>query len=134
MYDHHEPTAYEMDLSLWSDLHKDVYGFRPRGQNPTAEELPAIFDALSRELEIVMAEEQRARLLKQKEIKAYVRECMSAGMTGEAAMQENFRMVGADRMYGWEDYCYLMGIGLRYARCLEKRIPVPGPAWGEHED
>lgn len=130
MYDHHEPTEAEMDHQIWSDLHKDVYGFRPRG--PVPKDLAAEMQRLQAELVEVMAEERRRRLSKQKEIKAYVRECMATGMTGLRALEEHFRMVRADHHYGWEDYCYLMGIGYALEHYLARRkVFAPGPGWGE---
>jgi hypothetical protein len=134
-YAYREPTDYEMSLSVWSDLHKDVYGFRPRHKAPTQEELPAEFARLQKELDCVMAEEHWCKLQAQKSLKLYVRECMKTGMTALAALQEDFRLIGADRMYGWEHYCFERGIGYALGRYLDRReAPLPGPAWGEHED
>lgn len=134
-YAYAEPTEYEMSLSVWSDLHKDVYGFRPRGKTPTEAELPAEFERLQKELDAVMAEEHWGRLQAQKSLKLYVRECMKTGMTAVSALQEDFRLVGADPMYGWEQYCWERGIGFALGRYLDRRkVKTPGPAWGEHED
>ncbi len=133
MYAYREPTAYEMDLSLWSDLHKDVYGIRPRGRNPSREELPAEFERLSALLTEVMAEERQAQRDRQKQLKHYVRLCMTMGMTGRAALEEAFRLSDADPMYGWEQFCFTRGIGYALDRYLTRHgVKTPGPAWGDH--
>jgi len=47
-------------LGLYSDLHKDVYGFRPRGYwSPSATEadIAAEIESLGKQLEVVMDEE-----------------------------------------------------------------------------
>jgi len=43
-----------MDYDFFSDLYKDVYGFRPRGIVPTAE----LLDSLQRELNNQLAEDR----------------------------------------------------------------------------
>tara|TARA_R110000751_G_scaffold65475_1_gene133924 strand:- start:522 stop:758 length:237 start_codon:yes stop_codon:yes gene_type:complete len=57
-----------MDYDFFSDLYKDVYGFRPRGIVPT----PELLDSLQRELSNQLAEE---RAIEDKSINA----CMDHG-------------------------------------------------------
>jgi len=57
-----------MDYDFFSDLYKDVYGFRPRGIVPTTE----LLDSLQRELNNQLAEE---RAIEDKSINA----CMDHG-------------------------------------------------------
>ena len=113
-----EPTQHEIDLSVWSDLHKDVYGFRPRGPAPA--DLDAEFTRLQAELDVVMLRERREKIAAAKVVKARLRKMMREhGITGLAALRFDYEALECD--YGWEQYAFETGVSFGFAYILDRR-------------
>jgi hypothetical protein len=104
--------------ATYSDLHKDVYGFRPRGVNfETQEEYDAEYERLVRQLDVVMEDERLAKIRAVKTVKDRLCGLMrDHGIDGLTALQWDYDAMGCDGWYGWEDYCYTTGIGFALDR------------------
>jgi len=120
-----EPTQHEIDLSVWSDLHKDVYGFRPRGEPPA--DLAAEFARLQAQLEINEAEERKARLRNQKALKARLRIMMRENRV-DALTALRWDYEALDAYDDWGSYCFTADIGYALERYLDRR-EIKSPAY-----
>ena len=98
----------------YSDLHKDVYGFRPRSvpEYANQEEADADYQRLADQLVDVIADERRdeqeARKVVKERLRKYMREFNIDAVT---ALQWDFESFNADALYNWSEYCYKTGIG-----------------------
>lgn len=124
----------------YSDLHKDVYGFRPRNVHfETQEEFDAEYERLCRQLEVVIKEERQAELKNQKELKRRIRSLMAShSIDALTALRWDFEAFGCDSGYGWDEYCYTLNIGYRFGYILKGRGILPNPStshrdWQERE-
>lgn len=108
------------DLSVYSDLHKDVYGFRPRGITINSEaQLRAEFAFLNARLAVVEEEERQARLSAQKALKAHLRKLSADhGVDILTALRWDYE---ARDSWDWEGYCWDAGIGFALQRWLDRR-------------
>lgn len=112
----------------YSDLHKDVYGFRPRDVHfETQEEFDAEYARLVRELEVVLVEEHNERLLARKVVKERLRKYMREfNIDLLTALRWDFDSLNADALYDWSEYCYQTGIGYWFNyRLLRSGIKPP---------
>ena len=106
-------TAIIID-ETYSDLHKDVYGFRPRSVPVYADQAEADADyaRLVEELKVVMADEHREQLAARKIVKERLRKYMREfKIDAVTALQWDFDAFGADALYNWSEYCYQTDIG-----------------------
>lgn len=105
---------YEQTLSLYSDLHKDVYGFRPRDwiriRELTPDELDAEFGSLVRELArqeaVQLAAKERAYDEWSKRLR---RTATQFDVTFETALRWDFESEGVDLREA-EQYCFNLGL------------------------
>ena len=103
--------AYTFDDNTFSDLHKDVYGFRPRGHHydvASDDEKQKIWDELCEELS---ANEKAARILEQERIASFeerVEDVIGLGANNRQtairwmASQETFYHIQDVEHYVWE--------------------------------
>ena len=97
---------YTYDDNTFSDLHKEVYGFRPKADgwadwtSRTPRQKQELWNALCDELEVVMKEEKLAKDRKTQNFENRVKETLSLGTT-------NLRF---DAGYA----CYLLGLPYSY--------------------
>lgn len=112
-----EPTALENLQSLYSDFHKDVYGFRPRGMSPEFWEseaaLQAAIDDVERASVAIFAEEQEREQQAIQRFEARVAEVQAMG-AGDRATALRWIMDGSDAGGDWEYLCYQNGLPYRY--------------------
>lgn len=120
-----EPTQREIDLSVWSDLYKDVYGVRPRHEAPA--DLDAEFARLQAELEVVMAEERQTEVRNQKALKARLRVMMTQNNV-DALTALRWDYEALDAYDDWGSYCFISGIGHALERYLDRR-EIRSPAY-----
>jgi hypothetical protein len=82
-------AAFTFEYDLYSDLHKDAYGFRPRGyhrfyaDDTTDEERQEFWDWACRDLEIAIEEDQRAKEKAEAEFKGLVQKTIALGAGDE---------------------------------------------------
>lgn len=114
-------TAVVIDAT-YSDLHKDVYGFRPRNVHfETQEAFDAEYERLVKQLDVVMDEERLAKVRAIKTLKQRLRGMMrDHNIDLVTALQWDFDAMGCDGWYGWEDYCYTLGIGFALDRKMSR--------------
>lgn len=106
----------------YSDLFKDVYGFRPRHvQFESQEAFDAEYERLVKSLDEVIDEERLAKVRAIKTLKTRIRGLMrDHGIDGLTALRWDFDAMGCDSWYGWEDYCYTTGIGFALDRKMTR--------------
>jgi len=112
----------------YSDLHKDVYGFRPRNVHfETQEEFDAEYDRLVRQLAVVIEDDRRDKVCAIKTVKNRIRGLMREhSIDVITALMWDFDAMGCDALYGWESYCYETGIGFALDRKMS-RLGVKPP-------
>lgn len=107
-------------IELFSDLHKDVYGFRPRGhwfydESATDQERQAEWDYLCQRLSEQIAEENTAKEKAWAELEARVADLVSRGAGDEQTalrwIVESLNPSETDLCYGGEWVCYELGLG-----------------------
>lgn len=121
--------AYTFSTELFSDLHKDVYGFRPRGHwfydaNTTDEERQAEWDYLCKRLGEQIDEENAAKDKAWADLEAQVADLLTRGARDE---QEALRWIvqslnpsESDLWYGGDWVCYELGLGFDRAYVFNK--------------
>lgn len=124
--------------SVYSDFHKDVYGFRPRqiamcacdydNAEQLAEALAYVEEQIARlhvEAEHVFAEEKRRQDESIAEFEAYVSKCIELGAADRAAaiawICDRANVENERGTYGWERLEYVMDIPFGY---IEKSFRV----------
>jgi hypothetical protein len=107
------------DGSVYSDLHKDVYGFRPRhAQFASMEEFDADFEALVNMLNKQMDEEAKQQVINRERFEQRVKDTMAL-VQGVDRVRAIEIIADADgeledmKFYGYErlEYCYDLGFG-----------------------
>ena len=81
-------SRFTFDYDLYSDLHKDAYGFRPRHSRfyddaTTDEERQEMWDWACRDLDIAIEEERQAKLRAEADFKALVQKTIELGARDE---------------------------------------------------
>jgi len=81
-------SKYTFDYDLFSDLHKDVYGFRPRyhefyDESTTDDERQRIWDRTCIALELEIEREAQAKIEAEAEFKAMVQKTIELGAGDE---------------------------------------------------
>lgn len=111
--------AFTFDANLFSDLHKDVYGFRPRGHwfydsNTTDEERQAEWDYLCKRLEEQIDEENAAKAKALKDLYAQVADLRSKGARNDQQalkwIVQALNPSRSDLAYGGEWVCWELGL------------------------
>lgn len=111
---------YTFSTELFSDLFKDVNGFRPRGHwfydaNTTDEERQAEWDYLCERLSRQIKEENEAKEKAWADLEARVADLMAHGAEDEQTalrwIVESLNPSESDLWYGGEWVCYELGIG-----------------------
>ena len=103
--------TYTFDDDCYSDLHKDVYGFRPRGNayvawtHMTDDEKQAEWDRLCGRLDEVMKEQQEEEALAIVEFEKMVKKVMATG-AGDRLTALRWIMDASDCNGDWEYLCY----------------------------
>lgn len=107
------------DGSVYSDLHKDVYGFRPRhAQFASMEEFDTDFEFLVKKLDEQMEEEKKQQLINRERFEQRVKDTMAL-VQGVDRVRAIEIIADADgeledmKFYGYErlEYCYDLGFG-----------------------
>ena len=81
-------SKFTFDYDLYSDLHKDAYGFRPRhcrfyDEATTDEERQELWDWACRDLDIAIEQEKQAKERAEAEFKALVQKTIELGARDE---------------------------------------------------
>ena len=104
----------------FSDLHKDVYGFRPRGlmsEEWNSEEwLQAQFQLLVKEAEIVFAEEKRREEEAIESFNRTVDAAVIGSVSRKQVIEQMIEAEGLDKNYGFdrEHFCFNNGLPFNY--------------------
>lgn len=124
--------AAQDDLCVYSDLHKDVYGFRPRNFSFASEaEFTAEFKRLAAQLEVVLDEERAEKIAAAKVLKARLRKLMADhGVDAVTALKWDFDAMDCDGRYDWGEYAYTTGVGYKLGSFL-KRKGINTPAYSD---
>jgi hypothetical protein len=113
----------QSDLSVYSDLHKDVYGFRPRGHVFASEaEFTAEFARLVVQLGEVIDEEHAAKVRAAKALKARLRGIIADhGVDAVTALRWDFDALGLRGWGDWGQYAFETGVSYKLDRFLERK-------------
>lgn len=112
--------AFTFDANLFSDLHKDVYGFRPRGHwfydaNTTDAERQEEWDYLCKKLDEQIIEENAAKEKAYSELLKQISDNMGRGARDEQQaikwIVQSLNPSESDLWYGGEWVCYELGLG-----------------------
>ena len=107
------------DEAIFSDLHKEAYGFRPRGSrfydpDATAEEKQKIWDSVLDAQRREVAQEQEREAASIKEFETRITKVIGFGAKDR---ETAIRWILQGTIEDWQDSgmaCYLMGIPYRY--------------------
>ena len=120
------------DETIISDLHKDVYGFRPRQDwwanwnSITEDAKQAIWDGLckSHEAEMAYQRERDARAIA--EFEAQVAAAIQLGASGReqaiAWIVDALELSETDRMYGGDRVCWELGLPFSMASTFDPYV------------
>ena len=129
----YELTHRENMILLYSDFHKDAYGFRPRTINVyalTTEELEADFDRFEQVCADNRKEELVAEMEADKAFRALIENTIQMGAGDEAtALRWIAECEVEDYGYDYEHYLWNQGIAYsKYGQEIAKKI---APIWGK---
>ena len=109
-------TEFTFDYDLFSDLHKDAYGFRPRyhrfyDETTTDEERQEFWDWAIRDLEIAMAEDARREAEAVASFEKAISESMEMANCDRAtAIRYQIQALGMETEYDAGYICYTLGL------------------------
>jgi hypothetical protein len=118
--------TYTFDENTYSDLYKDVYGFRPRNDgffNSSDDEKQDIWDYLLEELDRVIAMEEKREQAAIVEFEKLVQETMAMG----AKTRKTAIRWLADSFDKYDDFgymCFEYGIPYSYEKEFEKAVGI----------
>jgi hypothetical protein len=118
--------AYTFDYDLYSDLHKDAYGFRPRGgsfydADTTDEQRQWLWDQAIADLEDRLAEDARREAEAVKAFEASLEESIKLGAGDRAtAIRWAIQAGGFEREWDPGYICY--NLGLPYHKGYEEEF------------
>ena len=110
---------YTFSTELFSDLHKDVYGFRPRQHwfydtDTTDEERQKEWDYLIEQLDLQIEEDRKAKAMRLKALELDIAKNIALGAGDrETAIRwivQSLNPHSTDLMYGGEWVCYELGL------------------------
>ena len=128
-----ELTARENMILLYSDFHKDAYGFRPRGYNLyafTTEELEADFDRFEQVCADNRLEEQAAEAEADNAFRALIENTIQMG-AGNEATALRWIAEGAVEDYGYDYEHFLWSQGIAYSAYGKELAKRFAPIWGK---
>jgi len=111
-------AQFTYDENTFSDLHKDAYGFRPRGENPfwdaTPEQKQVIWDETCRALEQSIAEEDARKAVATHSFEKSIASLIAKGAGNRATairwFIESTNITKSDLAYGGSYLCYEFGL------------------------
>jgi phage baseplate assembly protein W len=108
-------TPLEKCREAYSDMFKDVYGFRPRGQDFgwTLEQYEEEFEYLDRALELRLKEEAEEQNVAVAAFEARVDEVIKLG-AGDRETALRWIMDGSEAGGDWEYFCFLTSLPYGY--------------------
>lgn len=111
--------SYTFDANLFSDLHKDAYGFRPRGHrfydaSTTDDERQQIWDYVCADLDAELLRQEREYMTAIQHLEANVQRNMDLGAADrETAIRwviQSLDLSDLDLQYGGSIVCYELGL------------------------
>ncbi len=111
------PNTIESYTQIWSDFHKDAYGFRPRGPLPqwTLEEWEAEFNRLGRIVEENNREEEARQEVAKRDVEALFAKLIKGGAPDRATALRWLH--DAHETGGDDEYlCFSLGLPYGYFR------------------
>ena len=125
-------TTYTYDERIVSDLHKEVYGCRPREgfwrhwNESTADEKQAIWDGLCKSHEAEMAAQCERDERAIAEFEAQVAAAIQLGASGReqaiAWIVDALELSETDRMYGGDRVCWELGLPFSMASTFDPYV------------
>lgn len=110
-----ESTHLEIVASIYSDIFKDVNGFRPRhdvsGWNEA--DFQSAINNLQEELEVIIKEEAHTEKILVEQFEASVQNVINFG-AGDRKTALRWLMDASEADGDWEYFCYLNGIPYGY--------------------
>ncbi len=128
-----ELTHRENMILLYSDFHKDAYGFRPRGYNLyafTTEELEADFDRFEQVCADNRLEEKAAEAEADMAFQALIANTIQMG-AGDEATALRWIAEGAVEDYGYDYEHFLWSQGIAYSKYGKEIAKKLAPIWGK---
>lgn len=128
-----ELTARENLILLYSDFHKDAYGFRPRGLNLyafTTEELEADFARFGQVCDDNRKEELVAEMEADKAFRALIENTIQMG-AGDEATALRWIAEGEVEQYGYDYEHFLWSQGIAYSAYGKEIAKKIAPIWGK---
>lgn len=119
-------TNFTYDENIFSDMHKDAYGFRPRGHEfytATPERKQEIWDRVAQDVHDEIERERLAQLDNQRRFEEHVTRTIEAGAADrETAIRWIMQAEGIDAhdaAYGGSYACYHFGVCYELAPMFE---------------
>lgn len=121
--------AYDFSTELFSDLHKDVYGFRPRNHwfydpETTDDERQAEWDYLCNKLNEQIDEENAAKAKALQDLRDRVADLRTKGARDDQQalkwIVQSLNPSAMDLAYGGDWVCYALGLGYDCAYMFNK--------------
>jgi hypothetical protein len=128
-----ELTARENMILLYSDFHKDAYGFRPRGLNLyafTTEELEADFARFEQVCDDNRKEELVAEMEADNAFRALITNTIQMG-AGDEATALRWIAEGEVEQYGYDYEHFLWKQGIAYSSYGKEIAKKIAPIWGK---
>jgi hypothetical protein len=129
----YELTHRENMILLYSDFHKDAYGFRPRTVNVyalTTEELEADFDRFEQVCADNRLEEKAAEAEADMAFQALIANTIQMG-AGDEATALRWIAEGAVEDYGYDYEHFLWSQGIAYSKYGKEIAKKLAPIWGK---
>jgi hypothetical protein len=129
----YELTHRENMILLYSDFHKDAYGFRPRTINVyalTTEELEADFDRFEATCKINRHEEEMAEMEAVNRFKDLITNTIAIG-AGDEATALRWIVEGAYDDFGFDYEHFLWNQGIAYSDYGKAMAKVIAPIFGQ---
>ena len=129
----YELTHRENMILLYSDFHKDAYGFRPRGLNLfafTTEELEADFNRFEQVCKDNRIEELSAEAEADNAFRALIENTIQMGANDEVTALR-WIAEGAVEEYGYDYEHFLWNQGIVYSKYGQEIAKKIAPIWGK---
>lgn len=117
-----ERSEYDVALSLYSDMYKDTYGFRPTSFPKTLQELDEAIEALGPELELAIEEENERYTRNFQDWKARIAEAAETlEVSFATALRWDFQAEGIS-LTEIDFYCFTQGIAYSNEDFIRKEL------------